>query len=392
MLYRVVLVLRFAVQVVVLRFSRMVHRGGPDRHGWIVGPYEIAGMVHRVAVSVPEVRSVILARHAFYDWGYDWQPSARSYPFAGRLRYWLLGPWKLGELSRSSRGIIYVSADGFLNAEYDQRDFEFGWLRAHGVEVVCLFTGNDIRSPALMHQLELESGRPNIATYLGDVNRVFATAAYDDLKRRVARSANRHASAVVNADLDQRGYLERPSEPFLYFHPDDEVLSADGRFDSEGPWTVVHAPSSPIIKGTQLVRAAVDQLRSEGYEFVYVELNGVSHAEVIRVLSGAHIALNEFYSYVPGVFGVEAMASGCALITSADEHLDPELPRGSNRAWLSTPHYAVAQSLRTLLDDHERARSVAREGVAWVRKNAVASVSGPRLAAVLDRTWRGDQT
>ncbi|MBC7593166.1 MAG: glycosyltransferase family 1 protein [Kineosporiaceae bacterium] len=375
---------RFVVQMIVLNLSFLLHRAHKvEFRQWVVGPYEIAGMVHNLAQAVPSARSVILVRHPFFSFDYGWSPSTRSYPAAAILRSWLLGPWKLGELARTSVGFVYVSAEGFLNAAHDQRDYEFRFLKKHGLRIATYFTGNDIRSPRLMKELELETGRPNLGTYLGEVNKVFTSGGYEDAKRAIATAANRYADIVFNADLDQRSYLNSPSHPFLYFHPDSEVTDDFTKFENSAKRVIVHAPSAPILKGTQLVRAAIDKLREEGYDFEYIELTGVSHDVVAQTLSRAHIALNEFYSYVPGVFGVEAMAAGCALLTSADEHLDPQIPAGSNEAWLVTEHFQVTERLRELLDDPSRTRTLAVAGRDWVLRHAVASVSGKAVEAIL---------
>jgi hypothetical protein len=393
-MYRFIVRLRFVVQVLVLQLSFALHRlrrrGRTVDADWVVGPYEIAGIVYQLANAVPSARSVILARHPFYAFDYGWSPSARRYPGAAVLRSWLLGPWKLGELATSVRGFVYVSAEGFINAVHDHREYEFRFLRRHGLRVVCYFTGNDIRSPRLMRQLELETGRPNLGTYLGEVNRVFASDGYDGVKRKIAEAANLYADVVFNADLDQRSYLDRPSHPVLYFHPDDDVIDDLGKFDEPSRPVIVHAPSAPILKGTQLVRAAIAELREEGYDFEYVELSGVPHDQVMSTLRRAHVALNEFYSYVPGVFGVEAMAAGCALLTSADERLDPQLPAGSNDAWSVTEHYRIAANLRALLDDPARTRELAVAGRDWVRSHAVASVSGAEVTRILDSSLEGN--
>lgn len=327
--------------------------------------------------------SVVLAPHPFYSYSYDWTPSSRSYPGAWTFRTWFLAPWKLGELATVAGGFVYVSGEGFLHAGFDHRHYEFRFLRRHGVKIACYFTGNDIRSPVLMKELERQSGLPNLGTYLAEVNRVFASPEYDEVKRKLAEGANLYANVVFNADIDQKSYLEGPCHPFRYFHDDSEVTDDLSKFDDYRRPVVFHAPSSPILKGTPLVRAAVAQLQEEGLDFEYIELSGVPHEQVEAALERCHIVLNEFYSYVPGVFGVEAMAAGCALITSADERLDPQLPPGSNEAWLPTPHHHIAKSLRKLVSDQGMAREYAKSGRDWVRRNAVASVSGKVVTEVL---------
>ncbi len=393
---RIVRTLRFTVQVVVLRVSHLLarvarRRTEPDLD-WVVGPYEIASIVYDIGRAVPDSMSVVLDRHRYYDLPYGWAPRERRGRAVTVLRSVFLGPWQLGKLATRTRGFIYVGSEGFLNPERDQREHEFRFLRRRGIRIVCSFTGNDIRSPKRMRELERELKRPNLGTYLADLNPVFATDAYDDLKRRIAAVTDRYADLIYNADVDQRGYLERPVLGTRYFYPDDQITTSFERFADLSRLVVVHAPSSPIIKGTQLVRAAVAALHEDGYDFEYVELIDKPNAQVKAELGRAHIALNEFLAFTPGVFGVEAMAAGAALMTSADPLVEPQLPADSAEAWLVTPAHRIVEHLRLLLDEPERLEPLARRGAQWVRDHASASINGAATTAdlreVLDRPPR----
>lgn len=352
---------------------------------WVVGPVEIAAMVTNLARAIPDSYSVSLAPHRFYDFKYDLQIGSGRGDW---LRSRFMAPWEFGRLAASARGFVYVGADGFLLSGVDDREWEFGFLRRHGVHLVCLFTGSDIRSPALMRRFQAETGLETIVTYLDQVAPVFATAAYDEQRRRTAAVADRHANVIFNAAIDQLSYLTSPTEPFPYFFPDEDLLLSDAKHAAPGPRIIVHAPSSPIIKGTQVVRAAVQRLKAEGYDFEYRELIGVPHAEVIASLRQAHIVLNEFYAFVPGVFGVEAMASGCALLTRADESIETDLPSGSNSAWIVTTAADIYANLRLLLDNPDDIAPQAAAGLAWVQEQATVSASGARILSVLDKIGR----
>ena len=351
----------------------------------MVGPVEVASIVANFARAVPDSFSVSLTPHPFYDFSYDFQIGARRGDW---LRHRLVAPWEFGRLAATARGFVYVGAEGFLLSGADGRAWEFGFLRRHGVRIACVFTGSDIRSPALMRRFQDETGLETIATYLDQVSPVFATAAFDEQRRRTAAVADRYADVIFSAAVDQLSYLERATEPFPYFFPDEDLLLSDAKHAAAGPRIVIHAPSSPIIKGTQVVRAAVQRLRAEGYDFEYRELIGVPHAEVLASLREAHIVLNEFYAFVPGVFGVEAMASGCGLLTRADESIETDLPAGSNSAWIVTSAADVYANLRRLLDEPGRIAPQAAAGLAWVREHATVSASGARVRGVLDRIGR----
>jgi len=350
-----------------------------QRRDWVVGPTEIAGLVRAISDALPSSETALLRSHVFYDDAHDWVAPPRRTRF-GRM---LLGPWKLGELVGRVDGFIYVGEVGFLDRLDDHREYEFRFLRARGRRIVCYFTGNDIRSPKRSAEREQQTGEPNLATYLAETSPEFATEAYEARKRGLAEVAERYADTIFNADVGQIGYLTRPTEPFRYFHPDGEITDDYSKYQGDPTPVLVHAPSSPVVKGTQLVRAAIEELRAEGYRFEYVELVRRPHAEVRESLLRAHIVLNQFYSEVPGVFGVEALAAGCVVLMRADEQDEPSLAIGSNDAWVVTRHHQVTKHLRALLDAPETWEAQARRGVAWVREHAAASVSGQVLRETL---------
>ena len=102
---------------------------------------------------------------------------------------------------------------------------------------------------------------------------------------------------------------------------------------------------------------------------------GESNSVVLKELRSAHIVLNQFYAFVPGLFGVEAMASHCALLTSADRAIEPTLPEGANDAWIVTKYWEIYENLKLLLDNRAELKSVADRGYDWAYKNCRASVS-----------------
>lgn len=352
---------------------------------WVVGPVEVASIVANFARAVPDSFSVALVPHHFYDFSYNYQIRAGRGDW---LRVRFMAPWIFGRLAATARGFVYVGADGFLLGSNADREWEFAFLRRHGVRIVCVFTGNDIRSPVLMRQFEEETGLETIATYLNEVSPVFATAAYDERRRRTAAVADQYADVIFNAAVDQLSYLQKATTPFPYFYPDESLMLDDSKHIVPGPRIIVHAPSSPIIKGTQVVRATVQRLHAEGYDFEYRELIDVPHTEILESLREAHIVLNEFYAFVPGVFGVEAMANGCALLTRADELIETDLPDGSNSAWIVTTAADIYANLRRLLDNPGLIAPQAAAGRAWVQQNATVSASGARIHELLDGIGR----
>jgi len=301
----------------------------------------------------------------------------------------IVGPLLLGYLVTRAQGFIYIGSGGYLLSEVDHRDFEFSFVKRHA-RLCCYWTGNDIRSNVLMHEMERKTGEPNTSTYQGFVSPYLETPLYDETKKAIALVADRYADVMFSFPTSQRSYLRTRPETPMYFYPDDKIIADLEKHDDPiiRP-VVVHAPSSPIGKGTPLVRAAVTQLVEEGYDLEYVELTGVSNQVVLSTLRRANIALNHFYGSQPGVFGVEAMAAGCVMLTSADETVETRLPPHSNQAWVVTKHHQLYRRLREVLDAPESWHAQASRGIEWVRANATASHSGKRLRSILDSVLDG---
>jgi hypothetical protein len=352
-------------------------------------------MVAQIAFAIPGSFSVNFTEEFVYGMRYDFQfwtkRSSTWYRWAERV---LRGPILLGRLMNQASGFIFVGSTGFLLEAYDFRLFEFSFIAKKGIPIVCYWCGSDIRSVQRMHELERSTGMPNISTYMGERGAVYESQEWDQEKRRIAEVASLYASAMFSNTVDHLSYLTMGTEPFLYFLPDDP-LPNPYKFDNLSSPVLVHATTAPSIKGTALVRAAVAQLRSEGYRFEYVELIGVPNATVKSELARAHIALNQFYGFSPAVFGVEALAAGCVVMMSSDEHVETDLPSGSNECWVVTKHHQVYTNLKRLLDDPSQLKEIAERGRAWAEKNAMREASGLRLKrvldSVLDRTYEAPE-
>lgn len=334
-------------------------------------------MTHFISLAVPRSLTVVLDPNRFYENRYD----ITLGPQPNALKRLLTGALVLGALANRTRGFIYVG-DTYL-AGPDEGRAEFAFLKRRGLGLVFYWTGTDIRSTALMKKLERDTGQPNIATYITETSRELEGPAFENSKRTRALLADNHADAMFLHPHANRNYLTRPVEPFLYLFPDDRFHYLCEKFDDMAVPIMTHVASSPIIKGTQLVRAAITRLRKEGYVFEYNELIDTDNRTVVKTLHRTHISIGHFYGFTPGVYGVESLAATCALVTSASEQLELTLPAGSDDAWFVTSHDEVYQHLRELLEDPARTRELALRGYAFARENFSSNANAPALNQVL---------
>ena len=80
--------------------------------------------------------------------------------------------------------------------------------------------------------------------------------------------------------------------------------------------TVVHAPSDLKIKGTELIRKAIDSLNKEFKNIDYYEISGAKNQEVLKAIGTADLVVDQLWSDVPmAMIGAESASLHVACIT-----------------------------------------------------------------------------
>jgi glycosyltransferase involved in cell wall biosynthesis len=78
---------------------------------------------------------------------------------------------------------------------------------------------------------------------------------------------------------------------------------------------IIHAPSNPLIKGTDFIKKTLDELREEGIEFDFHLVENMPNPELRKLLTSADIVVDELYGDTVGVLSTEGMATGNAVLT-----------------------------------------------------------------------------
>jgi hypothetical protein len=362
-------VIIFSIQKLLLYISFYIFKTSNVRYNTVIGVTEIASNIKYISEVLPKSATVCLESNKYYNYNYNYQIVKTVFVKFRYLIKIIYGPVLLGYLSTRTNNFFYIWSDGFLISEIDGREFEFSFLNKLKKNIFCFFCGNDIRSPQLEIKLGQQLKFDVAANYYKYIQKRMLTDEYENTKKKLAMSADKYAKYSFNADIDQKSYLEKKSLPFLYFFPEHKFNFNVEKFYNIEKLKIIHAPSSPLLKGTQLVRAAIKKLEIEGYSFDYIELENTSNEIILDHLRSSHIALNEFFMFMPGLFGVEAMAKCCVLMTSADETIENSLPSGSNDAWVVTRYYEIYDRLKLLLDHKESLKEIAQKGYEWAINN-----------------------
>ena len=181
--------------------------------------------------------------------------------------------------------------------------------------------------------------------------------------------ADKYADLYFSYPIDQASYLKKNQYPVPYIYLKSDLNFSELKFANVNKYKIIHAPSNASVKGTPLVREAIERLRIEGYVFEYKELFNVDNKTLMYELRESHIVLNQFHTFVPGMFGIESMANHCAVLMSADPKIEKNLHRSAIDAWMVTTSSDIYKNLKYLLDNKEEIKRYADSGYYFVEKN-----------------------
>ena len=323
---------------------------------WVIGVDEIAKVIFLLNNLLPNSFTVSFSKNRFYTLEYNFYNKIKNI-YISYLYKAFMGPVLLGYLMHRSDKFLYIWSTGFLI----NRELEFKFLKSKNKKLVCMFVGSDIRSLKLRKELYLKLEMDGSANYIKINN-------HDEYVRDVARIADLYADVIFSASVDQISYLtSKQYYPRLYYNKDYFNYN-ENKFNTTNRIKILHAASNPIIKGTQLVRAAIKKLELEGYIFEYIEMQNVDNTIVLEQLKSTHIVLNEFYAFGLGVLTIEAMANRCAILTSSDPKIEIGLPQNENDAWFITPYWEIYDNLKYLLDNPNKIKYYADNGYKYANK------------------------
>jgi hypothetical protein len=226
-------------------------------------------------------------------------------------------------------------------------------LKKLGKKIVFLFIGSDVRHMSAFEQ-EFPGNSVCWRPYQlkEDLNKKL------EFIRKVELLADKIYSVPDQAGLQLL--------PYNHFFLPLDINNINYNFPNNDVPVIVHAPSNPGLKGTSLILNALENLKQEGVEFELKLLQNVSNVDVKTALTTADIAVDQIHLHGPGMFGLEAMAHGCALATRyLKEHANVFSPR---------VHYIddsdnLTDNLRELIISKELRRELAFAGRQFVERN-----------------------
>ncbi len=88
---------------------------------------------------------------------------------------------------------------------------------------------------------------------------------------------------------------------------------------------IVHAPTSPEIKGSQFIVKAINELENK-YDLEFKLIQGMSHEEAKKTYQKADLIVDELHCGTYGLLTIETMAMGKPVITWICDHMKEKYP------------------------------------------------------------------
>lgn len=306
--------------------------------------------------------SINTDHNRFYDSRYSLDLS--KYPKF--LKFFIL-PLIFPFILKRFSSIWYFSSASFFVSR-DGRNWEFKTAKKKNLSIICFFMGADIRSLKLAKKLSDSLGLDYWVNYIDSRQNRSIVENSDRRSMVYSGAADKYADHILGAEKDNISYIKKDIHMIPMPVSRNRFIIDQPKWNDLSTIKILHSPSSPITKGTQIVISVIKRLELEGYNFDFELLSGVSQAEVLIKLDDAHIALNEFYAYCPGLFGIEALEANCLLLTSASKDFEPTLFEGCNEAWVPTLYFQLFDNLKYYLDNLDLAKARANKGTIWAKK------------------------
>lgn len=343
----------------------------------LIAPLNTAGQARRWAAALRAVPGVTAVNLMIGDSRFGFESDASVPTAVARVsRDWQRRNFKVRALSATD--IVIESATALFGPIFGQSIVrEVRALQAAGVRVAVLCHGSDVRSIAALNARNPYSP--------------YADPALADRVRKLEKSAAERRRRIRRLDVPVMGsthgvLLDLPEAIWVPVTVDVDAWALDETaFGRTGPLRVVHAPSDPALKGSDVVERVLARLADEG-RIDYERLGLTSHAAMRDAYARCDVVVDSLRLGGYGVTACEAMAAGRAVVS----YIDPLYRTAIRESYgVDLPIVQATPDTLTgvicgLAADRSRGRAIAEQGPGYARRLHDGRVSAARILAALD--------
>jgi len=146
---------------------------------------------------------------------------------------------------------------------------------------------------------------------------------------------------------------------------------------------IVHAPTNPERKGTRYLQSALDELKSEGYQFDFRIFNNISHEELLNfVKDEADIVVDQLISGDFGSFTMEGLSMGKPVCSYVMDEIRENLP---GLPVIQTTIETIKEKLAWLIDNPQERVQIGIKGWEYAKEHFDENMVNSRLWELYDQ-------
>lgn len=182
-------------------------------------------------------------------------------------------------------------------------------LKALGKSIVVSYMGDDARQGVYCK-------KHYAIHYVKEVGKNYYRSEYDKYKRWKIQKFNTYADKIYAVNPDLFNFLPQRTRFLPYACTDlDSWVNDKNIKKNPQVLTIIHAPSSRLVKGTRFILDAVNRLQKEKLKFNFILIENMSHSKVKAVYQKADLLVDQLFVGWYGVLAVELMALGKPVIS-----------------------------------------------------------------------------
>ena len=231
-------------------------------------------------------------------------------------------------------------------------------LKLLGKKIITPFWGSDIRYwYAFAEEMRSFGAQEEMSPFF-EYARSRSGGSYWD-KQRTVRVAEKYSDLIITQP--ETGQLL--TQPYMRASVPLDLSQYKFNVPGRIKPLILHAPSVPEAKGTDIVLRVIKELKEEGLEFEFRLIEKMPNKELRDLLADSDIVVDELYSATVAGLSAEAMATGNAvLVRYMPDYC--KVPAGCPA--INVNKFTLKDNLRQIILDVDRRKKLAGLGRPYV--------------------------
>lgn len=338
--------------------------------------------------TVVRSNSEIINRHEDFDKYFEQiiKDNYRFFPYF--LRY-LLSDFFLFDYFLKNYDILHKDLSHLVFKDENLWNKEIDVLKKFGIKIIIIPFGGDflqystIKNYSLKHVLM--STYPQSKTQESQLKKICDYWTYNS------------DTFIASNILD--GKLKWDLIPFVNLCLDIKNIAARKKYSSydgiNGEVVIVHSPNHRLIKGSEFIIGAINELKKEGLKIRFVLIEKIKNTEVRRILTEEADILVEQIIVGYALSGVEGMAFGVPTISNLENEEYLRMYRRYSYlnecpVFSATPE-TIKERIKTLVLNPELRKTLGEAGRKYAEKYHSEESAIYMFERIYDKIWYGKE-